>query len=150
MTEQNGDSPKSPEDATIVGLSRLITEMHAEMRGTRDDINSLRGEVAGLREEIASLRGELRAFKRDVGQDISALNARVTANQATIDNKLNLVRQEIIDLSRESAQRANATQALTDASGARITGISLALERVKDEILAIKRSLERAEASIEA
>ena len=53
----------------------------------------------GIRDDIGSLRGEFRDARRDFGQDFDVIKARMTADEASIDEMLVGLRQ---DLSRHS------------------------------------------------
>lgn len=119
-----------PQEPTIKDLFRVMNDMRSEMGDMRGGIDNLRGDVS-------ELRGELRATKRDLGQDIDAINARMTADKASTDELIAGVRQ---DLSRHST----VTKSTLDGHTARFRTIDSKLDELKDQTKSIVERLDRA------
>jgi predicted nucleic acid-binding Zn-ribbon protein len=129
------------DEPTLKDLFRVMNEMRGELRGEindlRDEISELRGGMDGLRGEVKDLRGELRATKRDLGEDIDGINARMTADKASIDEMLAGLRQ---DLSRHST----ITKSTLDSHTARFRTVDGKLDELKDQGRTIVQRLDRA------
>ena len=123
-----------PSEPTLQDLFRVMNEMRSELRG---EMSELRDGMESLRGEVKDLRGELRAAKRDLGEDIDGINARMTADKASIDEMLAGLRQ---DLSRHST----ITKSTLDSHTARFRTVDGKLDELKDQGRTIVQRLDRA------
>ena len=130
-----------PEKDTLQGMFRLLGEMKTEMVGLRDD--------------VTSLRGELRAAKKDLGEEIDGLAARMTTDKASIDGQLGGLRQELNILKQEQnalrdefSRHVTSTKSIQDSHTARFRTLGERLDKLSDQnkegIKAIIDRLDRA------
>ena len=116
----------------------------------------LAGEVTkrvleALKPEFEQLRGEVRSAKRELGEEIDAINARATADKASLDEQLNSVRQEISGLRQDQngirqdiSRLATTSKAQLDSHTARLRSLAEKANYIEELVRAVIDRLDRA------
>ena len=104
-----------------------------------------------LQPKFEHLEGEIRSRTKALGEDIDAINARLTADKASVDEQFNGVRQEISGLRQDQnglrqdiSRLGTATKAQLDSHTSRFRAIGERLDGIEAGQEKIVKALDRA------